>query len=427
MSDNHNRKDSIEQLFREKAEDYQINFKEEDWLKLEKRLDLQKKEYAARRRRRWMVAASIIILSLLGYFTYQNYVNINEINRQLSEDNVPEAQQQENQSETDSSPNQSNSEESIDAGDPNSESGQENGDRSGSSNLAEQSSDEPPATPNYETGEAGQGDRYSNEFLATGQTGDELSISELACSTCSLAPATDENQFRTLSDARITGQTTDNTVFAASNASSRDITSDKTRRTSSRVSLGLVLSPDLSTVGSVSNFYEPGYKFGAIIEYKLSSDLQISAGIIQSDVRYQAQGGEYKPPSGYWTYGVVPEETTGECLLIDIPINVKYNFLHFDRSRIYATTGISSYIMLDEKYRFTYDGNDSGLVQGWSGQTGTRHWISNLGFSVGYELDLHSSWSVRAEPFIKVPLKEVGWGNVKLYSIGSFISINYKL
>jgi hypothetical protein len=30
--------------------------------------------------------------------------------------------------------------------------------------------------------------------------------------------------------------------------------------------------------------------------------------------------------------------------------------------------------------------------------------------------------SLSAEPFIRVPIREVGWGNVKLYSVGSFVS-----
>ncbi|MEX0929098.1 MAG: hypothetical protein WDZ53_06800, partial [Balneolales bacterium] len=79
-----------------------------------------------------------------------------------------------------------------------------------------------------------------------------------------------------------------------------------------------------------------------------------------------------------------------------------------------------------EDYHFSYDSDDPALWEGWSDNTGSRHWLSNAGFSVGYELDIHRHWSLRAEPFLKVPIRGVGWGNVKLYSMGSFVSFNYK-
>ncbi|CAN5348470.1 hypothetical protein BH23BAC3_BH23BAC3_14340 [soil metagenome] len=81
---------------------------------------------------------------------------------------------------------------------------------------------------------------------------------------------------------------------------------------------------------------------------------------------------------------------------------------------------------MKNKY-LSYDGDDSGLIQNWSGRTGTRHWMSNASFSLGYELDLHPNWSLRAEPFIKTPLREVGWSNVKLFSAGSLVSLYYRL
>ncbi|MEX2603442.1 MAG: hypothetical protein WD361_04530, partial [Gracilimonas sp.] len=80
-----------------------------------------------------------------------------------------------------------------------------------------------------------------------------------------------------------------------------------------------------------------------------------------------------------------------------------------------------------EDYRFEYDYSKPGQTESLSENSGKAHLLSNAGFSVGYELDIHQSWNLRVEPFIKIPLQEVGWGNVKLYSVGSFISINYKL
>jgi hypothetical protein len=136
------------------------------------------------------------------------------------------------------------------------------------------------------------------------------------------------------------------------------------RRQQSRFSLTLAGTPDLSTVGSMSNFYDPGYKLGALIEYRVSHFLSLSAGVLQSFVRYTAQSGQYNPET-YWPGGVSPDELTAECLLFDIPITAKVNLLQGNRSRFFATAGLSSYIMQREEYEFRYSNPEPA-----AGQTG---------------------------------------------------------
>lgn len=267
----------------------------------------------------------------------------------------------------------------------------------------------------------------SAEFSITENESRNLFIADLSNSKLALSSFDQQSTVdpETIEPAETSGKAP---VFAARvDASSNDVgLNSGIQNASQRFSVGFLMAPDFSTAGSFSDFYSPGYKFGAYVEYHFTRNLGISAGIIHSTVRYTAQGGEYRPPEGYWTNGIIPAETLAECMLLDIPITLKYNFFHFDRSRFYATAGVSSYVMLSEEYEFDYYGNESGLAQSWSGKTGTRHWASNAAFSIGFEYDINSTLSLRAEPFIRVPLKEVGWGNVRLYSLGSFISLNYK-
>src|SRR5699024_7869894 len=175
----------------------------------------------------------------------------------------------------------------------------------------------------------------------------------------------------------------------------------------------------------LSNFYTPGHKLGATVEYSFSRNFAISVGVIYSNVQYKAPGSKYDALYGFWTNGIVPQSTTGECALIDIPIQLKYNFWHFDRSRFYATAGFSSYIMLNEAYYFDYARqNETGLVQSWEERTGTRHWMSNASFSIGYEFDIKPTLSLRVAPFLRLPLRDIGWAHVRLYSVGSMVSLN---
>ncbi len=84
MSDEQNHNDPLERLFRKKVEEYNISYREEDWLKLEKKLDARDTKLYYRRRLRWLVAASILILSLIGYYTVQNHNKINELTDKIT-------------------------------------------------------------------------------------------------------------------------------------------------------------------------------------------------------------------------------------------------------------------------------------------------------------------------------------------------------
>lgn len=46
-----------------------------------------------------------------------------------------------------------------------------------------------------------------------------------------------------------------------------------------------------------------------------------------------------------------------------------------------------------------------------------------MNFSLGLERKVSKSISVQLEPFLKIPIKNIGFGNVKLYTTGLFLNI----
>ncbi|MEX0684972.1 MAG: outer membrane beta-barrel protein [Balneolales bacterium] len=402
MSDQNNSHDNLERFFQKKASEYEISYREEDWLKLEKKLDVRDMRQIYQRRMQWMVAASVLIASLLGYFTYDNHNRIKQIGQQMNREETQEIQ---------SIPDNQTYQDDIQI-----------------PSVGQTPEREENASPYLSSDDQGS----SPSTLVTAEN--DISSETASSSNQHLWIKDEAGQITKVDPPLISSVTqpsyeTGSPTFVMAGyderKQSKPINKEIYTPKISLFSAGLVIAPDLSTVGSISNFYDPGYKIGVTLEYNLSRNLGISAGVIQSKVRYLVNGEDYNP-SSYLTYGQIPDETLGECLLIDIPLTLKYQFLNFSRSRFYATTGLSSYIMLNEVYRFSYESYDPDLSKGWSGRTGTTHLMSNAGFSVGFEFDIHPNWSLRAEPFIKVPISEVGRGNVKLYSIGSFVSFSYK-
>lgn len=439
MSDEQNQNDPLERLFRKKSEEYNISYREEDWLNLEKQLDAHDMKLYYRRRLRWLAAASILILSLIGYYTFQNHNKINELTAQL---NQSEQVQQNNQTanpqeglilaENESGEPNDQAEaidESETAGQVQQQNALINNDKESivAAIEDENQTDQSESLPRPEFAEASQIIRlrpvHPSELFPNRSS--MLASIKLENQPVELRETSSKNGYYSrnrdsgtaISSAMLNGPLAPQNGYSASSNGPR---------TGSRLAVGIVVSPDLSTVGGVSNFYDPGLKGGLMAEYSLSKNISLISGLAISNVKYKADGREYNPPQG-WNYGVMPDQTMAVCLVLDIPVSLKANLFNFDRSRIFATAGLSSYIMLNEDYQFRYnESNQAGLENSWSESTGTRHWFSNAGFSVGIEYDLSPTWSIRAEPHLKVPLKGVGWGNVDLYSMGSFVSLNYR-
>ena len=191
--------------------------------------------------------------------------------------------------------------------------------------------------------------------------------------------------------------------------------------------IGFGYAPDISLVGS-GNATSPGTNLNFAVEYKLGRRWSIQSGITYSMKKYKAAGEDYNPPPGFWYYGNAPDNTEGECDVIDIPLNIRYYIKPYSKHRFFASTGLSSYLMLTEDYYYEYDGYQSpDQVESWSVRNENQHYFGVYNLSVGYQRSLGARWSLEIEPFIKLPLSGVGFGRVDLWSTGSIFSLKYNL
>ncbi len=424
MSDS-NKQDPLEKFFQKKSGDYDISYREEDWNSLESRLDALDAQLASRRRRRLAAAAVVVIVSLLSYFVYQNYQEINSLNEQLS-------RQEQQAPPTAMSPKTDTLGENTIPAEELSEP-----DVADMQELPENAGLRGKSEGNRNSGTATSGGEALADVATTEQNRPGLqtetpirAISSLECVDCTLPDkiySEPTAQTLQLGHYKPKEGTTPFSAQTSGHVASKESKPGMPESGNGKFSIGLVLGPDMSTAGNLSNFYEPGSKFGFTVEYKINKNWAVSAGAIRSKVNYKAGSQDYDPPAGYWYNGIQATQTKAQCIIIDIPINLSYRFLNQDRSRFYASAGLSSYIMLNEDYRFSYDYEQPDFPQRWNEDTGTAHLMSNANISVGYEYDVTKRMSLRAEPFFRVPLREVGWGNVNLYSMGTLVSINYNL
>ncbi|WP_338872967.1 hypothetical protein WBJ53_29310 [Spirosoma sp. SC4-14] len=201
----------------------------------------------------------------------------------------------------------------------------------------------------------------------------------------------------------------------------------------SGLSVRLAVSPDLSAIG-LHNFSRPGTSLGALLEYRMSSRWSVQAGVIWSLKIYRADSSEYRGNDSYWAkFSTRPNEVSGQCNMLDIPINVRYDVLLRPRldtrlppSRWFVSGGITSYITLKEDYSYEYPPHTYNVPYSWRAPSGS-YGFSQLNLSAGYERAVSRRLSWQVEPFMKVPLKGVGYFKVDLLSTGAFLSVRYKL
>ena len=200
------------------------------------------------------------------------------------------------------------------------------------------------------------------------------------------------------------------------------------------LSVRFVVSPDLSAIG-LRNFQRPGTNVGLLLDYRLASRWSVQAGVMRSTKVYKALTSQYELPAYVANLRVPPESVNGRCDMLDIPINLRYDVVLRPRlngqipSRWFLSGGVTTYIMQQEDYAYNYPVGThiyASTPKGWHGNSG-RYNFSQLNLSAGYERALSRRLSWQVEPFVKVPLKGVGYYKINLLSTGAFFSLRYKL
>lgn len=194
-----------------------------------------------------------------------------------------------------------------------------------------------------------------------------------------------------------------------------------------RLSLLLSFAPDFSST-SLDRYSAPGSAFGGMIHYHFRPRWSIAAGVIKNQKQYTGRGEDYTPPSGYWRYytnGKIPSTIDGECSVLEFPVMVQYMLHQTNRHRFLAGLGSSSYLMLDESYRYYFDEPNPGAREGWASKDRSEFMFNMVNITVAYERQIVPGLMIGVEPYLKIPVEEIGWTKLKLFSTGASISMRY--
>jgi hypothetical protein len=190
---------------------------------------------------------------------------------------------------------------------------------------------------------------------------------------------------------------------------------------------GLLTGPDFNNV-KFKHSSKAGLNMGVTIGYRISERWLVNTGFIYTKKWYKADGEDFHPPKhSYLSYQDI-QMVEGNCNMFEIPVNLRYDFSVNNKRRLFASAGLSSFIMDKQNYECDYISGMNGqpYKYKWSEDSNYTHVMSNLNLSFGYERALGRNFSIQAEPYLKLPLKGLGYGSLKMNSYGLYVTFKYK-
>jgi hypothetical protein len=184
--------------------------------------------------------------------------------------------------------------------------------------------------------------------------------------------------------------------------------------------IGIIASSDLNGVNSFGSESKVGSNFGVLLSVGIKK-FTISTGAIYSIKPYTTGFENY---TSSYNFKQNPISVTADCRMIDVPINVGYQVYKNQRNKISVGTGLSSYLMLYENYKYAYSAANTG-PSSYQVKNSKNYLLSIANLNVNFERQLNTKLSLSVQPYMKIPLAAVGYSQVSLQSAGIAVGFNY--
>jgi hypothetical protein len=194
-------------------------------------------------------------------------------------------------------------------------------------------------------------------------------------------------------------------------------------KTSNGFAFNFSVGPDASKAGG-SKTGKITWVYGAGLSYT-KNRFTLRGGVYSAKKVYTAGPTDYK-----LSYPLPPNikfvGADADCKVIEIPFNLDYRFGITKQSNWFAGAGLSSYLMKRETYNYNYKSTTGTYSHLYEVKNKNDHYFSILNLSAGYTRQLNHTFSITAEPYVKIPLQGIGEGKVHLNSGGVLFTIGVK-
>ncbi|MGK2863579.1 MAG: outer membrane beta-barrel protein [Chitinophagaceae bacterium] len=187
---------------------------------------------------------------------------------------------------------------------------------------------------------------------------------------------------------------------------------------------GLIAGPLLDEVKN-QGLKKTGFSGGIIAGYQFKNHLAAETGLLFASKPYFSSGKYFSMDkiSSAMPAGMQMLSLEGNTRVWELPMKLKYDFLNKNRSNVFISAGITSYLMTYEKNNYLVNMNGSQQTMISSYKNKSRSLVSTFDISVGFEHKTGKSNKIRIEPYIQIPLKGMGVGSMPMISTGLRLGI----
>jgi len=189
-------------------------------------------------------------------------------------------------------------------------------------------------------------------------------------------------------------------------------------------SISVLAASDANAVNSFGHS-QTGTNYGLQLSLRITKKLTISTGVAYAIKPYSSTATGYS--SDAYNPLRTPTNIQANCKVLDVPLNLSYQLYSKGSNAIGVGTGLSSYFMLKENYRFDYSAQSGWKPYNLEVRNQNTHLFGVLNVNVNYQRRINSKFSAVLQPYMKLPLTGIGNGKVDLKSTGVALGINWNI
>lgn len=195
------------------------------------------------------------------------------------------------------------------------------------------------------------------------------------------------------------------------------------------LNIGFTFGPDYTNAGGIAN-NQIGNNIGLTLGYYLTDKISINTGFIYSNKFYWSDPHNYffqRPVNNVGSFAAPPpiDYINGASNIWELPLTLRYDFAHHNKTRFFANAGLSSYFMMKQTYIYFLHSGQNQLAYKISDNQQVNYWFGVADLSIGFEAEIGKGFSFQAEPFLKLPLREMGMEDLRLTSYGFLMTFKY--
>nr|WP_294794428.1 hypothetical protein [uncultured Mucilaginibacter sp.] len=187
--------------------------------------------------------------------------------------------------------------------------------------------------------------------------------------------------------------------------------------------LTIMGAPDINGVKSFGQS-KTGTNIGLLFSVSFKK-LTVTTGVAYSVKPYNVAFADYDPGSYY--FRTKPVSVLADCRMLDIPLNVDYQLFNKNKNMISIGTGLSSYIMLHESYSYQYADPMTRGPRNYTIAAPGKYFLGIVNLQATYKRQVNSKVGVSLQPYLKLPLGDVGASKVRLQSAGVALGVSWNI